>query len=179
MSDREKTTRFEAALWPHMGAAYNLARWLARRDSDAEDIIQEAMLRAFRFFDGFRGGNERAWLLTIVRNTAYTWLRQHRAHEAESEFEKETALVPDRAPGPEAQAMRSANLDLLRRGLESMPLEFREILVLRDLEGLSYKEISDVSGLPMGTIMSRLSRARDRLQQALVRRPLEEMPHDL
>ncbi len=164
MSDSEKAEKFKAVLWPHLPAAYNLARWLMRRDADAEDAVQEAMLRAFRFFDGYRGGEARAWLLAIVRNCCYAALSKDRAGERENDPELIERLG-DASQNPEAAALKSAGTVAMRAALDKLPLEFREILVLRELESLSYKEIAEATGLPMGTVMSRLSRARDRLEK--------------
>ncbi len=160
---------------PHLGAGYNLARWLTRNDHDAEDIVQEAYLRAFRSFDRYRGGDPRSWLLTIVRNTCYTWLRQHRAADMAVDAAdggwRETAADP--ATEPEERYIRGADRELLREALEALPAEFREALVLRELEGFSYKEIADITDVPVGTVMSRLARARQRLQQTLPQRGKE------
>ena len=155
------TQRFEQILLPHLAAGYNLARWLTRNDHDAEDVVQEAYLRAFRSFDRFRGGDPRAWLLTIVRNTCYTWLRRNQQGVAETADHDDVAADPETEP--ETMWLRRADGQLLRAGLESLALEFREALVLRELEGLSYKEIADVTDVPLGTVMSRLARARKHL----------------
>lgn len=150
---------------PHLDAAYNLARWLAGNDHDAEDIVQEAFLRAFRFLGGFRGGNSRSWLLTIVRNTAFTWLKQNRPRAVVSISDEELAEIED--PSGQAAPFHNADACVLRATLEQLPLEFREALVLRELEGLSYKEIADVADAPIGTVMSRLARGRKQLQEFL------------
>lgn len=166
MQTQNKLAGFEAAVLPHLDAAYNLARWLTRNEADAEDVVQEAALRAYKFFGGFRGSDGRAWLLSIVRNTCHTWLRRNRAPELTAD-----AVELDEFSGgdlnPEAVMMQSADSEALRRALEELPLEFREALVLREFEGLSYKEIAVVTDLPIGTVMSRLARARKRLQQSL------------
>jgi len=154
---------------PHLNAGYNLARWLTRSEPDAEDLVQEAYVRALRSFDGYRGGDPRAWLLSIVRNTCYTWLRQRHAHFDDTAAADAADVADDPAAGPEAQVIRHSDGALLRRALEDLPVEFREALVLRELEGLSYKEIADVAGVPLGTVMSRLSRARTQLQHALLK----------
>ena len=177
MMDAEKTALFEKTVWPHLRTAYNLARWLTRRDDDAQDVVQEALLRAFKSFEGYRGGDARAWLLAIVRNTCYSWFRQNRSHES-LEQEPDLALLKDTTPGPEMQAQASARQALVRQALDRLPLEFREVLVLRELEGLSYKEIGEVAGLPIGTVMSRLARARDRMQ-AILKGQIGEYSHDL
>ena len=159
--------QFEETVLPHLNAAYNLARWLTRSSHDAEDLVQEAYLRAFKSFAGFRGGDERAWLLTIVRNTCYTWLQANRSQELTTSFDEEMHIDEKRGGNPEKLMLEAANRHLLRNALEELPFELRETLVLRELEGLSYKEIAVVSGIPVGTVMSRLARARERLQRVL------------
>jgi len=158
--------RFEQLVLPHLDSAANLARWLLRNRADAEDMVQEAMLRAYRFFDRFRGGDARAWLLQIVRNTCYSWLEKHRPGELMTEFDEDLHQRP--GPTPETLATQADERQQLMRALESLPPRSREVLVLRELEGCSYKEIAEVTGIPMGTVMSTLSRARERLQRALV-----------
>ncbi len=150
---------------PHQAAAYNLARWLTGNDQDAEDVVQEAYLRALRFFDNFRGIDGRSWILAIVRNACYTWLRQN--HRKPLALEDEMLEVPDTRPNPEALHLAEIDQKLLRRAIEELPEEFREAIVLRELEGLSYKEIGAITGAPIGTVMSRLARARQRLEKAL------------
>lgn len=150
---------------PHFDAAYNLARWLTRRAEDADDVVQEAYLRAFTFFDGFRGGDGRAWLFTIVRNTCYTWLRKNHGQELMTEFDE--TLHSEPAESPETQQLRRADSEMVRESLNKLPAEFREVLVLREMEGLSYKEIAGITGIAIGTVMSRLSRARRRLHECL------------
>jgi len=151
---------------PHLDAAYNLARWLAGNNHDAEDIAQDACVRAFRFVGSCRGDG-RAWVLTIVRNTAYAWLKKNRPGTVVSVDEDEIAKIED--PGAGSSAYR-ADTDALRAELEALPVEFREVLVLRELEGFSYKEIADLADVPIGTVMSRLARARRQLQGALARK---------
>ena len=165
----EQTSRgnFENDVLPHLDAAYNLARWLTRNDQDAEDAVQEACLRAFRFFGGFRGGDARNWLLKIVRNTCYTQLQKNRPQEPATTFDEEIHSEKGGSMTPETLLLRSADSQLLRRALEELPMKFREVLVLRELEGLSYREIGEVSNIPPGTVMSSLSRARERLRQSL------------
>jgi len=160
------TSAFEEAVMPHLNAAYNLARWLTRNDQDAEDVVQEAYLRALRFFAGFRGGDGRGWLLAIVRHTCYDWLRQRGAPDSTTAFD-EDAYVPDGGDTPETLLLQQADRDMVRRAIEMLPAAWREVLVLRDLEGMSYREIAGVVGVPVGTVMSRLARARARLQQHL------------
>jgi RNA polymerase sigma-70 factor (ECF subfamily) len=158
---------FEQLVLPHLDAAYNLARWLAGNDHDAADIAQESCVRAWRFHGGFRGGSSRAWLLAIVRNTAYTWLKKNRPHILVSLSDEELADVEDASAAPEFQ---NADAAVLRAAVEELPVEFREALVLRELEGLSYKEIADVAQVPLGTVMSRLARARRQLQSIFNRK---------
>jgi RNA polymerase sigma factor (sigma-70 family) len=161
-----RLARFEESILPHLDAAYNLAHWLTRDQHDAEDLVQEAYLRAFRFFDGFRGGNSRAWLLKIVRNTYYTSLQQ-RKHEPVASIDDELLMVECDNCDPETIALASADGQMLRKAVEELPPEFREAFVLRELEGLSYKEIAAITGIPLGTVMSRLARARKHLQLRL------------
>lgn len=168
MSDPEQQAQFERLVLPHLDAAYNLARWLAGNDHDAEDIAQEACVRAFRFVGGCRSSDGRAWLLTIVRNTAYSWLKKNRSRPLLSLDDDELPEIEDQSGA--ASAFHSSDTGALRAALEALPLEFREALVLRELEGLSYKEIAEVADVPVGTVMSRLARARRQLQGALNRK---------
>ncbi len=158
---------FEEVLLPHLDAAYNLARWLTRNPQDAEDVVQDAYLRAFRFFGGFHGGNARTWLLKIVRNTSYTWLHQNRAQRSATAFDEQLHTDTAESENPETSLLRKADSRLLNQALDELPPEFREVLVLLELEGLSYKEIAEVMGIPIGTVMSRLARARHRLRESL------------
>lgn len=158
-------SRFEQVILPHLDSAMNLARWLLRSRADAEDVVQEAMLRAFRFFDRFRGGDARAWVLQIVRNCSYSWLEKHRPAEWTVEFNEE--LHQPCAANPETLAQQADERQRLTGALESLPPRWREVLVLRELEGCSYKEIAEITGMPMGTVMSALARARERMQTAL------------
>jgi RNA polymerase sigma factor (sigma-70 family) len=167
LQEQEQSARFELEVVPHLDAAYNLARWLTRNDHDAEDVVQEAFLRALRFFGGFRGGDARAWLLKIVRNTCYTWLDKNRAKDTPAVFDEEVHSEETSSDDPEKLVLRGSDERMVRQALEELPEQFREALVLRELEGLSYKEIAEVAGISIGTVMSRLSRARLRLEKAL------------
>ena len=157
----------------HLDAAYNLARWLTRNELDAEDVVQEAYLRAFSYFATFEGGDGRGWLLTIVRNTYYNWLKQNRVHATIIPFEEETDGIRPGAPNPETLAIERERIHLLREALDDLPTEFRKVLVLREMEGLSYHHIASIAGVPIGTVMSRLSRARKLLRCNLTRREAE------
>ncbi len=164
MDNLGNQTVFEQAVLPHLDAAYNLARWLTRNDHDAEDVAQEACLRAMRFFDGFRGGAVRPWLLTIVRNTYLTWLQKSKVKEMTPlEYD-----VESKAANPEELLLERVDGQALRQALDALPAEYREVLVLRELEELSYKEIAEIAGIPIGTVMSRLARARRRLQESVL-----------
>jgi RNA polymerase sigma factor (sigma-70 family) len=164
----DERTRFSNVVLPYLGDAYALARWLARNDSDAEDIVQEACIRAFRGIAGFGDINARAWVLSIVRNTAYTWLKKHRDPKLVS-VEKVEDVEPadadwDLGPAsPEASLIERADAARLDAAIGALPEEFRETLVLRELEGLDYRAIAEITGVPIGTVMSRLARARRRL----------------
>jgi len=174
--DAQDQLRFEMLVLPHLDAAYNLARWLVR-SADAEDVAQEAMLRSYRFFSGFHGGDGRAWLLQIVRNTCYTWLEKNRRVKDTDEFNEEQHLHP--GPSPEALAIAKADHERLVEALESLPARAREVIVLRELEGCSYKEIATITSVPVGTVMSTLSRARRQLQLALATPARKEEHHGL
>lgn len=152
---------------PHLDAAYNLARWLAGNDPDAQDVAQEATLRAFKFFGGFRGDNARAWLLTIVRNTFYTWLQKNRPQEKMVAIDDETLEIEDSSATAQQVHPPFTDADAVRRAIAELPVEFREIVILREMEGFSYKEIADLAEVPIGTVMSRLARARKLLQKRL------------
>jgi RNA polymerase sigma-70 factor (ECF subfamily) len=157
---------------PHLNAAFNYARWLTRNEADAEDVVQDAAVRAFRYFGSLRNDNPRAWLLTIVRHTWYARMSQRAAHPRLVEYEEMTHAQPDHRPDPEALALQQQTADRVRRAVQSLPDDFREVLVLRELEGMSYKEIAEVAGIPIGTVMSRLARARERLLPLLKPAPL-------
>jgi RNA polymerase sigma-70 factor (ECF subfamily) len=169
LQDRNRLARFERTVTPHLEAAYNLARWLTRNDQDAEDIVQEACMRAFRSLDGFLGTDGRPWLLTIVRNTSYTWLHRNRRQELTIPLDDRLLNVADDSPGPEAAVLRNADRQALSAALDDLPVEFREVIVLREMEDLSYREIAEIADIPIGTVMSRLARARKRLQESLAR----------
>ncbi len=170
----DRQARFEESVLPHLDAAYNLARWLAQNDGDAEDLVQEAVLRAFRYFDGFRGGanregSSRAWLLKIVHNTFYT-LREKQARQPVAVLDDAIEDLECEDCDPETIALAGADRQALRQALEELPAEFREAMVLREMEGLSYQQIAATAGIPMGTVMSRLARARQKLGQILTGR---------
>ena len=175
MRGKDKLARFEQTISPHLDAAYNLARWMTRNEHDAQDVVQEAYLRAFKFFDSFLGADARAWLLTIVRNVCYTWLQQNRPHEPVAMFDEEIHSRDSDSLNPATLVLQSADQELIRYALEQLPAPFREVVVLRELEGLSYREIADIVRIPTGTVMSRLARARERLKQVVVNR-LKEKP---
>ena len=177
MLNPQDQLRFEQLVLPHLDAAFNLARWLLRSRADAEDCAQEAMLRAYRFFPGFRGGDARAWLLQIVRNTCYSLLEKNRPGENTTEFDEQSHGPA--VPTPEALASASEDKERVARALESLAPRHREVLVLRELEGCSYKEIATITGIPMGTVMSALSRARHQLQAALGKPEREEAAREL
>jgi RNA polymerase sigma-70 factor (ECF subfamily) len=158
--------RFEDVVLPHLDTAYRLARWLLRNEHDAEDAVQEAALRALRYFRTFTGGNGRAWFLKIVRNICHGWHR-HSLHDAREPFDEEQHSNPRPASDPEWLALRIDDERLVERALRTLPDRVREVLVLRELEDLSYRELADVLGVPIGTVMSSLSRARQAFRVAL------------
>jgi RNA polymerase sigma factor (sigma-70 family) len=170
LGEENRLARFEQVVLPHLGAAYNLARWLTGDGHDAEDVVQEAYLRALQYFGGFHGEDGRAWLLKIVRNTCCTWLQRNRAPGPTTPFDEKQHGAAGADSDPEVLFQRQEDRQFLRQALEALPLEFREVLVLRELEGLSYKQIADITGLPLGTVMSRLARARERLLKMLSQR---------
>ena len=161
---------FEETMLPHLDAAHNLARWLLRNEQDAEDVVQEAYLRAFTSFGGFRGSNGRAWLLKIVRNTSYTLLKKNRALDLTTTFDEELHASGDESLSPATILEHAEDAELTRKAMDALPAEFREILALRHQEGLSYKEIADIAQIPSGTVMSRLARARAKLKEYLAAR---------
>jgi RNA polymerase sigma factor (sigma-70 family) len=160
---------FEEIVLPHLDCAYNLARWLSRNEDDAQDVVQEAYLRAFRYFPTFHGegAGAKGWLLKIVRNTFYSWLDAGRHTQKWVELDEETLPQTSRVPEAERFLLQSDTAVLVRRAMEGLPPNYREVLVLRELEGMSYKEIAQITGLPQGTVMSSLSRGRGRLREAL------------
>jgi RNA polymerase sigma factor (sigma-70 family) len=169
----DRTRQFEALVLPHLDAAYNLARWLLRDDQSARDVVQEASLRAFRFFDGFRGDDARPWLLRIVRNACYTWLSDSRRAPEHVEFDEQrdsdaqaagTGRAEDNPERLLSQKIESARVNA---AIEKLPPAFREVVILREIEEMSYEEIAQVATLPLGTVMSRLARARAMLRAAL------------
>ncbi|HEY9015833.1 MAG TPA: sigma-70 family RNA polymerase sigma factor [Gemmatimonadales bacterium] len=163
--------RFEAIVLPHLDAAYTLARYLTRHEHDAQDVVQDAYLRALKYFDGFRGAEAadgRAWLLTIVRNTAFNWRRRYRQEASAAEFDEQLHSGSVEDVHPDATLSDVSARESLHQAIDRLPAEFREVIVLRELQGLSYQEIGEVTGVPVGTVMSRLSRARSRLRRALV-----------
>jgi RNA polymerase sigma-70 factor, ECF subfamily len=170
-----RLAQFEHRVLPHLDAAYNLARWLTRNDHDAEDVVQEAFLRAFRFFDALKDADARPWLLAIVRNTGYSWLEKNRpadivAIDDAATLSADTVTAGHVVPvetNPEVILLQSANRKLVNQSLEDLPVGFREVLVMRELEDLSYKEIARIAGIPIGTVMSRLSRGRELLRHAI------------
>ena len=167
MSDASKLSRFESVVLVHLDAAYNLARWLTRDDCGADDAVQDACMRAFRFFDSLQGPSPKAWLMAIVRNACLDWLKDQRMRGAEESYDEDlhTSSAMESA---ETAAARASDARWVRVGIAALPREYREVLVLRELEELSYKEISAIVGVPIGTVMSRLSRGRDLLQQRLL-----------
>ena len=172
MTPQEKLRRFEDHISPHLKSAYNLAKWLTRSHENAEDIVQEAFMRAFSAFESYRGHdaqpqNAKAWLLTIVRNTSMTWLQRNRNAGATLGFEETVDDPKDRSPDPEELLLISCDREEVRQALQQLPSDFCEAIVLREMEGLSYREISTAVGVPVGTVMSRLSRGRDWLRRIL------------
>jgi RNA polymerase sigma-70 factor (ECF subfamily) len=161
---------FEETMLPHLDAAHNLATWLLRNEQDAEDVVQEAYLRAFKSFDGFRGSNGRPWLLAIVRNTYYTFLKKNRAVDLTTPFDDEIHAIGHESPSPATILEHAEDAELIRKAMDALPAESREILALRHQEGLSYQEIADIAQIPPGTVMSRLARAREKLKERLAAR---------
>lgn len=177
MSEPSRRERFEAIVLVHLDAAYNLARWLVRDEIAAEDVVQDASLRAFRFFDGMHGATPKAWYMAIVRNACLDWIGMQKRRGVEESYDEsvhETAVLDaaGRSESPESLALHAADVRRLHACLDALPTEYREVLILREMEELSYREISSVVGVPIGTVMSRLSRGRDQLAR-LMRAPEE------
>jgi len=166
-AQKAELASFEDVMLPHLDAAHNLAKWLLRNEEDAKDVVQEAYLRAFKSFGGFHGSNGRAWLLTIVRNTSYTLLKKNRAVDLTTTFDEEIHASGDESASPAIIVEHAEDAELITKAMDQLPAEFREILVLRHQEGLSYKEIADIAQIPPGTVMSRLARARAKLREYL------------
>ena len=162
---------YEQKVLPHLDAAYNLARWLTSNDHDAQDVTLEASLRACKSFESFHGENARAWLLTIVRNTFYSWLKKNRSAEIAGEPDDQALVVEDVSANADNINLGLADAETVRRAIAELPIEFREVIVLREMEGFSYKEIAELSNVPIGTVMLRLARARKLLQQRLAGEP--------
>ena len=176
-----KVRFFELTMWPHMRAAYNLARWLVRNDQDAEDIVQESFLKAYKAQESFRGSEAKTWMLSIVRNTALDFRRRAKAGFAVP-WEDQVHEPKDDSPDPEHVLLNQSRREKVRQAISQLAEEFREVIVLREIEGLSYKEIASVLRIPMGTVMSRLSRARNLLLVELGGTKLDgagEVQHDL
>lgn len=169
--------RFQTLVLPHLDSAYNLARWMTRNGSDAEDIAQEAMLRAFRFFDGFRGEDARVWLMTIVRNTYLSWIQRQMPQQNSTEFDERLHSDLEATLTPETQLLRKATVDQVRNSIEDLPPEYREVILMREVEQMSYREIAAVTQAPLGTVMSRLSRARSMLRQLIAGERRAEVRH--
>ena len=171
IAERRRRSRFESVVLPHLDAAYALARWLTRNDADAADVVQEAVLRAFRYFDSYREGDAKSWLLRIVRRTCYSWLERNRPAdvvplEAEAGDDEESMAAPHAASNTEALLQSRSDLRRLDVLVEALPAPLREVIVLRELHELGYREIAEVTGVPIGTVMSRLHRARSALRRA-------------
>src|SRR5579863_2850092 len=181
----DRRRRFELLALPHLDAAYNLARWLAGNPTDAEDVVQDAYLRAYRYFDAFQGGNFRVWLLTIVRNAFMTWVKENRSGRmmfvpdtpVADNADREEIMWGSRPRDPETLLLESIDSQMLSRLMEQLPAEYREVLLLREVEDLAYKEIAEVTGVPMGTVMSRLSRARLSLRKLRLEQAETENAH--
>jgi len=176
---RVTTATYEDALLPHLDAAYNLARWLTRDPRDAEDVVQEAYLRAIKHFKTLKGDNARPWLLRIVRNTYYTWIHRNRLTESIDPFDDEEHVIISDAPSPEMLLLQEADKQIIRRALRKLPTQFLEVIVLREFEEMSYQQIADVAQVPLGTVMSRLARARKRLAQLISNSYQEMRPEEV
>ena len=179
LKDQDKQAQFEQTILPHIDAAFNLAHWLINNDQDAEDIVQESCLRAYKYFSSYQGGNSRAWLLTIVRNTCYTWLHENQAQGLTVDLDDELSSVEFDSADPEQCLQIKIDQLSVIRALEELPPVYRELIVLREMETLSYKEIALIAGVPIGTVMSRLARARQQLKEFLGQRYKEEGLNEL
>jgi RNA polymerase sigma-70 factor (ECF subfamily) len=171
IAERRWQSRFESVVLPHLDAGYALARWLTRNDADAADVVQEAFLRAFRYFDSYRDGDAKSWLLKIVRRTSYDWLERNRPAELvpiELDGDPDSSVHNPPAAAVDADALMESRSDLRRLDLliETLPPPLREAIVLRELHELDYRQIAEVTGVPIGTVMSRLHRARVALRRA-------------
>ena len=171
-SPQSKLELFEEVILPHLDAAHNLARWLTRNEGYAQDVVQESYLRAFRFFDGYKGDDGKAWLLAIVRNTCRTWLRRQNKETEAVAFDEATHRGAGCAPDQERSAIQRERMGVLRSCIEHLSVDFREVLIMRELEEMSYQEIAEATGLALGTVMSRLSRARKRLEECAATRTM-------
>ncbi|HEX4002765.1 MAG TPA: sigma-70 family RNA polymerase sigma factor [Candidatus Acidoferrales bacterium] len=183
MHDEERGSssalEFGRIVLPHLDAAYNLARWLVRNPHDAEDVVQDACMRAFKFFGGYQGGNARGWLLRIVRNAAYTFIEKRRPADLAEEFDETLHTGENGQSDVEDALLKSANAKILQEALEDLPVRYREVLILREIEGLSYKEIAEVVEIPIGTVMSSLARSRAQLRERLVGIRRKEVPRGM
>jgi RNA polymerase sigma factor (sigma-70 family) len=179
LKEQDKQTQFEQMILHHLDAAFNLARWMIKNDQDAEDIVQESFLRAYKYFSSYQGGNSRSWLLTIVRNTCYTWLHENQAQGLTLDLNEEISSTEFDVDDPEHCLQIKVDQQSIIRALEQLPVEYRELIVLRELEEMSYKEIALVAGIPIGTVMSRLARARQRLKIYLGQPHNEEGSNEL
>lgn len=171
---RDDRQRFERLAMPHLDAAYNLARWLTRDDDDARDVVQDAFMRAMRYIGGFRGDNPRGWVLQIVRHTCFTWLKENRPAEMRSLDEDDDAIAELPGPvgdDPHVALLRRFDRQQIDRAIAALPIAYREVFVLRELEDLAYADIARIAGIPIGTVMSRLSRARGLMREALIAEP--------
>ena len=167
MQEKDRRAEFDRVALPHIDAAYNLARWLTRHDQDAEDIVQEAYLRAFQFFRSFEGDTGRPWMLQIVRNTCYTFLAKERDREPAPATDQTLRAVASIEADPATVLEQGEDVQQLMQAIDGLPVEYREVILLRELEELSYKEIAKIVGIPLGTVMSRLARAREKLHEVL------------
>ena len=172
-SPESRLRLFEELMLPHLNSAHNLARWMTRNDQDAQDVVQESYMRAFRFFDSYRGGDGKAWLLEVVRNTCFTFQRREMRRSTAVLFDEAAHTPSVHQPNAEDALVEAGNRQILRLCIESLPEQFREVLVMRELEEMSYRQIAEVIGLPPGTVMSRLSRARKRLEECAKSRDME------